>query len=272
MRRARHVRPWAGLVLATIALAAVACQGQPARLLTDPKEILLAAASTTASAKSVHVDLAVDGPVQFNPFGNGAGAALDLKGTTASADVDLAANKVRATFASPQLMNIAGELIALDDTAYLKSTLTGPNYLSQHVAAPGGSSPAPSANPLAGLSDLLSRTDLAPVKGDDFPCAGGTCYTVTLHLTLDDLAALGGTTGGPIPSLPTLPGLPLPSLTDASAEVVVHVEQASTRLSGIDATLHLGDLGTPHVVATFTKWNEAVTIAAPPPEQVQAMP
>jgi hypothetical protein len=255
-----------------VAFWAVACQGQPVKLLTDPKEILVAAASTTAAATSVHLDLAVDGPIQFDPLGTGAGAALDLKGTTASADLDLSTNKLRATFASPQLMNASGELVALDDTVYLKSTLTGPNYLAQHGAPAGGGSAAPSVHPLAGLSALLSRSDLQPIKGDDVPCAGGTCYTVTLHLTLDDLAALGGgTSGGPIPSLPALP-IPLPSLSDATADVVVHVEQVSTRLSGIDATLHLGDLGTPHVVATFTKWNEAVTIAAPPSDQVQAMP
>jgi hypothetical protein len=265
-------RSLVALVVA-VAFGAVACQGQPVKLLTDPKEILVAAASTTAAATSVHLDLAVDGPIQFDPLGTGAGAAMDLKGTTASGDLDLAGNKLRATFASPQLMNVSGELIALDDTVYLKSTLTGPNYLAQHGAPAGGSSAAPSVHPLAGLSDLLSRSDLQPVKGDDVPCAGGTCYTVTLHLTLDDLAALGGGTtgGGPIPSLPALP-IPLPSLSDATADVAIHVEQASTRLAGIDATLHLGDLGTPHLVATFTKWNEAVTIAAPPPDQVQAMP
>lgn len=264
-------RSLVALVVA-MAFGAVACQGQPVKLLTDPKEILVAAASTTAAATSVHLDLAVDGPIELDPLGTGTGAALDLKGTTASADLDLVGNKLRATFASPQLMNISGELIALDDNVYLKSTLTGPNYLAQPVAPSGGSSAAPSGNPLAGLSDLLSRSDLKPVKGDDVPCAGGTCYTVTLHLTLDDLAALGGgTAGGPIPSLPALP-IPLPSLSDATADVAIHVEQASTRLSGIDATLHLGDLGTPHLVATFTKWNEAVTIAAPPPDQVQAMP
>jgi hypothetical protein len=259
-------------LVVAVAFGAVACQGQPVKLLTDPKEILVAAASTTAAATSVHLDLAVDGPIQFDPLGTGAGAAMDLKGTTASGDIDLAGNKLHATFASRQLMNVSGELIALDDTVYLKSTLTGPNYLAERGAPATGSSAAPSVHPLAGLSDLLSRSDLQPVKGDDVPCAGGTCYTVTLHMTLDDLAALGGGTGGgPIPSLPALP-IPLPSLSDATADVVIHVEQASTRLSGIDATLHLGDLGTPHVVATFTKWNEAVTIAAPPPDQVQAMP
>ena len=71
---------------------------------------------------------------------------------------------------------------------------------------------------------------------------------------------------------PRAEALDVDAIWDGRDAVGIHVEQASTRLSGIDATLHLGDLGTPHLVATFTKWNEAVTIAAPPPDQVQAMP
>ena len=46
-------------VIAALILAA--CQGQPVKLLTDPDEILAAAATTAASATSVHVDVAVDG-------------------------------------------------------------------------------------------------------------------------------------------------------------------------------------------------------------------
>ena len=53
-------------------------------------------------------------------------------------------------------------------------------------------------------------------------------------------------------------------------DLAILVEQASTRLSGIDAKLHLGDVGDPHLVATFTKWNEPVTVVAPPADQVAA--
>jgi hypothetical protein len=268
----RHI-PLAAILAASM-LVLLACQSQPVKLLTDPKEILATAALTTASAKSVHVDLTVDGPIRIDLLGTTSGA-LDLKGTTAALDVDLAGNKLHATFASPQLMSLVGELIALDGTAYLKSSFTGPKYLSQPVASPAAASPVPSANPLAGISELLARSDLKPVKGDDVPCAGGTCYTVTLHLTAAELAALGGsgtTGGGPLPSIPALPGLPTAGLEDASADLVILVEQASTRLSGIDAKLDLGDTGTPHIVATFTKWNEPVTVTAPPSDQVQPAP
>ena len=266
-------------LLAAIALTVGACQ-QGAPTLTDPNAILAAAATTTASATSAHIDASADGTVQFDPFGTGAGAAINLRGTTASADVDLAANELKATFSSPNLMGIAGELIVADGSAYVKSTLTGPSYRKTTIPEPSASSPVPTAAALSGLADLLARADLKPVKGDDVPCAGGTCYTVTINLTAAQLAALGSgpATGSPmpsmpaIPSIPSIPGVQLPDLSNASAELKILVEQSSTRLSGLDAVLHLGEIGDPHIVVTFTKWNEPVTIAAPPADQVAPAP
>jgi hypothetical protein len=266
------MRRFAPALLAATALLVAACQ-QSAPLLTDPNAILAAAASTTASATSVRVDVSADGPIELDLFGTGAGAAVNLRGTTASADVDLAANELRATFSSPNLMNIAGELIVVDGSAYVKSTFTGPNYMKTTIPEPAASSPVPTPAALSGLADLLARADLHPVKGDNVPCAGGTCYTVTINVTAAQLAALGGpATGGPIPSVPTIPGVQLPDLSESTAELKILVEQASTRLSGIDAVLHLGNLGDPHVTVTFTKWNEPVTIAAPPADQVAPGP
>jgi hypothetical protein len=254
-----------------VALILTGCQ-QQANLLTDPNVILAAAASSTASATSVHVDVTADGPIEFDPFGTGAGAAINLRGTTAAADLDLAKRNLRATFSSPNLMGIAGELIVLDGTAYLKSTLTGPKYLTTTVPTAPDASPAPSAQALGGISDLLTSADLEPSKGDDVPCAGGTCYTINIKLTPEKVAALGGGSGtGAIPSAP-IPGITLPNLSDATADIAIHVEQTTNRLSDIDAVVHLGDVGDPHVVVTFTKWNEPVAVTAPPADQVAPAP
>jgi hypothetical protein len=261
-------------VATALAVALVACQGQTAKL-TDPNQILAAAAASTSAATSVHVDLSADGAIEFDPLGTGAGAAVNLRGTTVAADIDLAADRVHATLASPNLMNLTADVIGIDRTVYLKSSMTGAKYLSttapEASPSPGTSgSPTASAKALAGLTDLLARSDLKPVKGDDVPCAGGTCYTVTIHLTGDQLSALAG---GAVPSGGALPGalagIPLPNLADATADLAVHVEQTTTRLSGIDATIHLGDTGDPHATATFVKWNEPVTVTAPPADQVQ---
>ncbi len=55
--------------------------------------------------------------------------ALDLADTTATADVDIAGGDARATFALPGIARVcAASCIAVDGTAYVKTTLTGPLY------------------------------------------------------------------------------------------------------------------------------------------------
>ena len=234
-----------------------ACQGQPAVLLQDPNQILAATATSAAAATSVHIDLSADGRVALDPFGTGAGTPIDLEGTTAAADIDLSTGKTRATFAAPGLLGLAGEAIVVEDGAYLKSTLTGPKFRLTPLARPAEA-------PLKGITDLLARTDLAPVKGADVPCAGGTCYTVTIELTPDELAGL--VTGVEIPT--GLP-IPLPDVSAATVDLTLLVEQVSTRLAGVTAALDLGDTGDLTIEATFTRWNEPVSIAAPPADQVE---
>ncbi len=234
-----------------------ACQGQPAVLLQDPSEILAATAASAATATSVHIDLRADGRVALDPFGTGAGAPIDLEGTTAAADIELSTGKTRATFAAPALLGLAGEAIVVDDGAYVKSTLTGPKFRLTPLARPAEA-------PLKGITDLLARTDLAPVKGADVPCAGGTCYTVTIELTPDELAGL--LTGVEIPT--GLP-IPLPDVSAATVDLTLHVEQVTTRLSGITAKVALGDAGDLDLEATFTRWDEPVQIAPPPADQVE---
>lgn len=244
-----------------IALALAGCQGQPVKLLDDPDEILAAAATTIAAATSVHVDLAVEGQVSLDPLGTDAGAPIDLRDTSASADLDLATSHLKATFSSPGLLGIAGEAILVGDGLFLKTTLTGAKY---RVSALDG----PPQNPLKGLTELLARTDLDPVKGADVPCAGGTCYAVTVTLDAADLAGLGGGTGGPLPSALPIP-IPLPDLSSASIDLTLHVEQRTTRLSGITAEAAMADLGKLGIQATFTRWNEPMQIAPPPADQVE---
>lgn len=242
-----------------LVLVLAACQGQPVTLLDDPDAILAAAATTTSAATSVHVDLTADGTVTIDALGTGVGTPIDLSDTTAAADFDLQSGETRATFSAPGLLGLAGEAIVADGTAYIKTTLTGPKYR----ATPVGESPE---KPLAGLTDLLAQTGLDPVKGADVPCAGGTCYTVEFQLTADDFGDLLGSNV----QLPAGLPIPIPDLSAATVDLTLQVEQATTRLSGITAELHLGEMGDPTVQATFSKWNEPVSISAPPADQVEA--
>jgi hypothetical protein len=238
------------------ALVLSGCQGQPATLLTDPNEILAAAATTAASATSVHVDLTADGTVALDLLGTGAATPIDLSDTTLNADLDLQNAKTRATFSAPGLIGLAGEVIVAD-AVYLKSTLSGPKFRSTPLT--GQAEP-----PLKGLTDLLARTDLAPAKGADAPCPGGTCYTLTAKL---DAADLGGLMGGV--ALPSELPIPVPDVSTATVDLTLHIEQRTTRLADASAVLDLGDIGTVTIQATFTKWNESVQIAPPPADQVE---
>jgi hypothetical protein len=245
------------LIILSAALAA--CQGQQVKLLDDPKAIAAAAVSATTAATSVHADLKASGTVSVDVLGAGSGVPVDLKDTTASADIDLKNVEARATFAIPGVLGIAGEVIVVDQAMYLKTTLTGPKYRKTTL-------PAEPQLPLSGLTDLLSRPELQPTKGADAPCAGGTCYTLTMNLTAEELQGLigEGTPAAPI-NLP----IPMPDLSNATVDLTLHIEQTTNHISDLQAVVNLGEAGSVTLDATFTRWNEPVTISAPPPDQVE---
>ena len=98
--------PLFALVLATASLAG-ACGGSPSSpALTDPTEILTAALTSTEAAKSVHLDVRVDGTatVALPGVTAGSGMPVTLDGTTAAVDVDFAAPAARATLSAPALL------------------------------------------------------------------------------------------------------------------------------------------------------------------------
>jgi hypothetical protein len=260
----------APVAVATIAIGAAlllgACQSAPPAL-TDPREILAAAVTATSAAKTVRIDGSADGTVGLELVGFETPSAVELTGTTFSADLDLARGDARATFSAPGLLGLTGEIIVVDGTTYLKTTLTGALY---RTLSNGGGIPEPSgaahASILEGLTGLLARPELDPVKAEDVACGNATCYRVEIALSPADLAALGvgdleAPTGPPIP-------IPLPDLAAATIDLTVLVAQDTTRLAGITANADLGANGAAAIDLTFSKWDEAVTISPPPPDQV----
>jgi hypothetical protein len=268
MLRTSQARAAALATVVVVATLVVACQSAPTPSeLQDPRAILAAAATTTAAAKTVRVDATADGSVAVDLLGIGAASTVELNGTTASADLDLERGNARTTFSAPGLLGLTGELIALDGTSYFKSTLTGALYQVQPLGAavpiPSG---ATSATVLNGLTDLLANPTLRPIKKDDEPCGSVTCYRVDITLTPADLAALGAgdlraPAGLPVP-------VQLPDLTTATVDLRVLVAKETTRLGGLRAAIDLGAAGSPVVEITFSKWDEPVSISAPPADQL----
>ncbi|MFP5343983.1 MAG: hypothetical protein ACLGIJ_13850 [Candidatus Limnocylindria bacterium] len=239
------------LVLPVVVLTA--CGGTPPKPeLTDPKAILVAAAEQAAAARGVHVNASADGSVVLDLFGTGGGGPVDLRGSTASVDLDLAGGDVRAIFAIGSV--VRGELRAVDGTSYLRTTLTGAQYQRQEgapVLTPGA---VPDA--LQALVASLERPGVTPVREADVECGSGTCYRVTVDLDVD---VLGDPAAG---------DLPLGGLADGEVSLAVLVSKATYDLASIDAVL-TGPDGTDLTVALiFTKWGEAVSVEAPGPDEI----
>jgi hypothetical protein len=253
-------RPPASLFLAAM-LVAAACNSTPTGpALTDPTVIVTSALKSAEAAKSVHVDVAVDGSATVNlGFSGGAGTPVDVSGTTVSADIDFARPAAKATFALHAGAQVNGELIAVDGTTYVKSSLTGPLY----VASPAGAQPIdPSqiSDLIDNLGDLLLKEGITLVKGEDVACGGKQCYTVSTNLTADQLgtAELGSGAGLPV------------DLAGATLALTVRVEKdLPYHLAGVTAVLSMTDGSKLTVELTASKWDEPVTVSAPPADKVK---
>ncbi len=245
--------------VAAVAVLLAACGGNPpGPTLTDPNAIVKAALDSTAAANSVHLEFTLDGTATVElPVAGGAAAPIDLTGATASADVDLAGSAAKATFGVPALFNFAGALTSVDGWVYIKTSLTGPLYQKSEGAG-AALDPAAAKRMISGLRDLLDTEGLVLVKGADVACGGVQCYTVTADLTS---AQLGTDTGA-------LDGLPI-NLAGASLQLIIRVEHPDpNRLAGITAVVAFPSGPPLTIEMTASKWDETVSIEAPPPDQV----
>ena len=256
-------RPLAALsLLAAISLTLAACGGPSLPALTDPTEIVTAGLKSTESARSVHLELTLEGSINADLSGGGGPAtSFPLTGTTASADVDMAGGKARATFAVPAFLNLSGELIQIGTTSYVKTSLSGPLYETQQATDSLPVDPTNATAIFDGLGDLLLADGVDPVKGADVDCGGKSCYTVMIELTADELAALGA----PAPGAGELPI----DLGAASLVLTVRVEKDTYRLAGIAAVITLGEQGSLTLDLTMSKWDQPTDISPPPPDQIK---
>jgi hypothetical protein len=256
-------RPHAAfLSLTLVALVVTACGGMTpsASTLTDPKAIVTAALTSTAAAKSVHLATDVSGEATVAlPIGGGAATALDLTGTTASADIDFVKPAAHATFALVAGLTINGEVIAIDGKTYLKSGLTGPLY-QESAAGAGLFQPSIVGDIVEIVGDLLLKPGVDLVKGADVACGSKQCYTVSAEFTAADLETAAG---GALDTLPV-------RLAGATLTLTIRVEKdPPSHLAGLTAVLSQADGSVLTVDITASKWDEPVTISAPPAAQVK---
>jgi LppX_LprAFG lipoprotein len=249
----------AALVIAAIVVTA--CGGSTAPPLTDPTEIVTAAVTSTEAAKGVHLDVTLDGSMTIAlPGSSGPGAPIKLDGTSAAVDLDLANSAAKATFAAPALFNVTGELIVVAGKAYVKTTLQGAQYevidLGQNLPVV----PSTTGSLADQIGGFLLTPGVDPVKGDDVACGSAQCYTVKADLTAAELSALST-------AAPT--GLPV-DIAGASLGVTVRVEKdLPHHLAGVTLDIKTGDGNVLTVDAILSRWDQSVSISAPPADQVK---
>ena len=249
------------LAIATLAILVGACGGTTASpALTDPTEIVTAALKSTEAAKSFRLDVRVDGSATIRLPGSvsGTGTPVRLDGTTAAIDVDVVAPAAHAIVSAPALLGFKADVIAVDGKSYVKTSLTGPLY-QVSAAETGPVNPGAAGSIIDNLGDLLLKEGIVLTKGADLQCGSETCYAVTTSLTPDQLGAAGGAAAA----------LPV-DLTGATLKLTMLVEQdPPNHLAGIDAVLTMADGSALTMAVTASRWDEPVTVTAPPADQVK---
>jgi hypothetical protein len=259
----RGLRAAASLLVGLAVLTGACGPSRPA--LIDPVEIVTAGLASTEAARTVHLEITVGGEITVEmPGGGTAGTTIKLGGTSASADIDMAGGKGRATFAAPGLLILSGEAIQIGTTSYFKTSLGGPLFEVVEATDALPMDPTDASGIIDDIGDLLLADGVNPVKGDDVDCAGKSCYAVTIDLTAAELAALGGT--APIPG--GLPDLPV-DLGEVNLTVTVRVEKETHRLAGIALVMSLGQSGSVTMDIAASNWDQPMDISPPSADQIK---
>src|SRR5664280_2486500 len=193
------------------------------------------------------------------------GGSIKLDGTTVSGDVDIQKRNLRISASVPTILGLTADIIQVDGYQYTKISLSGTKYTKSKAsdtpllatAAPGATLDISST-----VDSLKSQLDAAgstaTLLGRD-QVGGRDAYHVTVSVPTSyinqQLTALGSTTGGA-----TLDSASLDYwvYTDSLYPAKAEIKAASATIGSIDVTV------------TLTKYNEPVTITAPPASEIQA--
>ncbi len=236
---------------ATVAFSACSTAASTAPALTDPKDILAKTVVTLKDVKTFHMHADVSGSVKLDLSGSGNPGALDLKGTNADGDMDIANKKFHLSFGAPSLLGVTGDLIVIDKTTYTKISLLGPKYTKSESTA--GADPVSAATDpqkmIDELNKFLNQPGVAPTKLADEKCGDKDCYHVSMNLTSEQLS---GVTSGLGSGAPT-----------GSGTVDVWVQKTDNRPAKFTVNANAGDTGTIAVTLTISGYDAPVTVTAP---------
>lgn len=259
-------------ILFVVALAAtilVACGGPAAApALTDPKDVVVQAASSLQTLKTVHLKVSLAGKVDAGALsGKPTGSMVDLAGSTLEGDLDVAGGATKLTAAVPAILGLSADLVVDAGTVYLKTSLTGALYQKLDLAAISAGLPLPSlptmpspdpsaaAQVIATIKAELDKLP-APVKLADEKVGDQDCYHVQEKLASTDVPQAAAI-------LADFPG----TLT-----VDVWTRKSDYRPARLVLAIDGGTAGTGTITVDLTAYDAAVTIAAPPADQISDQP
>ena len=255
----------------------------------DPSSIITGVINGTTDVKSFHIKLTVNGTIKGAALASAAGSAagglggalqgdIKLDGTSIEGDVDIANQAAKLTFNVPPLaalgnVPLSGDLILVANTLYYKVTLLGPKYTKMDLGNIGDSLGAlssslpvavPSADASAAIADQISQmrkalTDAGvtvTLVGVD-QIGGKPASHINVGIPLDKLnaAIAADASAGPAMKIDSA-SVDIWVYTDGSRFAQVEMKGASSTLGNLDITL------------TLSNYDQPVTVAAPPADQV----
>jgi hypothetical protein len=267
-------------ILAVAALALAACGGSSATPgLTDPKLILTDSTTSLSNLKSVHFNVAVAGSVDASGLAGAltgdsgsqapstAPTMLDLTGTTISGDIDVTNKNGQVALSVPALLAFSANVIVVDGTAYIKSSLGDSKYAKLDLSSLTSALPIPSLPALGSpdpsqASEVMSAIQAelaklpAPTKLPDETVNGQDCYHVQEVV--------------PSSAIPDSSGV----LNGASGTLTVDLwtQKSDLRPSRLVIVVDGGTAGKLTLTVDLTAYDAAVTIAAPPADQISDQP
>lgn len=246
----RRIAP--ALAAATLLLAA--CGGAGAPVISDPKEIVTQGLEAMGELDSVHFVVALDGTASVQDLGG----EMDLSGTEASGDLDLANERAHLEFAVPAMFGLSGEVVQIGRDSYLRTSFTGETWSHSTLDEndPVGDVTDPAAQ-LARVRAFLDKEGVELEKLADADCGEETCYAVRLTIPAEVLAE-ASPGAGMDPGELVGEALVLDLLFDRDDRWLT---QASTRI----VAESVGELT---LTLTLSAFNEPVEVETPPEDQV----
>lgn len=269
------------LVAAVVAGCSSSATPAPPKL-SDPHQIITQSLTSTSGIKTVHIKVEVGGTIKLDGLQSAGASGLGLSSikldnTTIEGDADVNdASKpaVHMAASMPSFMGLSADFIIVDGYMYTKSSIggAGDKYTKSKASTSSLPVPIPSASAsssqtveqiTAELKKQLDDAGIKPeLKGVE-KVAGQDAYHIALPVPLDKVNAAVAAAAKDNASM----GLPSDlSLSSATIDLWSYVD--GNRLAKVAVKGESSTLGNLTLTLTLSKYNEKVTIKAPPADQV----